>query len=165
MKVKIVFTEPSNTSIFGKFVIWAIGGRFSHVHFLFDGSSTTWTYEAYPPRVRLFPKDLYPGQGVTIDLPFNHSQAIVLKNQAILESQTKVYSANDALRIFIRNRVSRPLARWLGKWLHADKGETCSTLAVRTLRLMWPEFGGKDALEFSPDEVYQALMKLQESGW
>ncbi len=90
---------------------------------------------------------------------------MVIRDQATLESQTKVYSANDALRIFIRNRFSKKLARWLGKKLHADKGETCSTLAVKTLRLMWPEFGGKDALEFSPDEVYQAVLEKQESGW
>ena len=164
MKVKIVFTEPSG--FFGKFVKWAIGGKFSHVHFLIiDENGKVWTYEAYPPRVRFVREDLYPGQGVIIDLPMTKKNVMVIRDQATLESQTKVYSANDALRIFIRNRISRPLARWLGKWLHADKGETCSTLAVKTLRLMWPKFGGKDALEFSPDEVYQALIKLQESGW
>ena len=164
MKAKIVFTEPSG--FFGKFVKWAIGGKFSHVHFLIiDENDKVWTYEAYPPRVRYVREDLYPDQGVIINLPMTKENVMVIRDQATLESQTKVYSANDALRIFIRNRFSRPLARWLGKWLHADKGETCSTLAVRTLRLMWPKFGGKDALEFSPDEVYQAVLGKWESGW
>lgn len=171
MKVKIVFTEPSSTSFFGKIVRWAIGGRFSHVHFLFIEKATRrkkekiWTYEAFPPRVRFVPEDLYPGQGEAIELPLTQYQIKVMRDKAIIESQRKLYSANDAFRIFVRNRISKRFAQWLGKYLHADQGETCSTAGVDMLREMWPKFGGDDAFEFSPDELYQAVMEKQASGW
>ena len=163
MKIQIVFTEPG--SFFGKFVRWAIGGKFTHVHFLLLSNSRTRTYEAFPPRVRLANEDLYPEQGEVIDLPLNHYHCNVVLDAAIEASQYSIYGADDAFRIFIRNRISTKLARWLGNKWQDSHTETCSTLAIKTLRLMWPDFGGDDALEFSPDEVYRAVLEKQMKGW
>ena len=161
MKVQIVFTEPSSN--FGKFVRFMIGGKFTHAHFLFVSNRLTRTYEAFPPRIRLANENLYPDATDVIELPFNHREAEALLDVAIEDSQKCIYGADDAFRIFVRSRISKSLARWLGRKWQDSHTETCTTMVVKRLRHIWPDFGGEDAMEFTPDEVYQALLeKLKE---
>lgn len=163
MKMQIVFTEPG--SIFGKFVRLMLGGKWTHVHFLFISDKCSKTYEAFPPFVRFKNGNLYEGQGEALDLPMEEHHCMVIARAAEEAADSVIYGASDALRIFIRNRISKRMARMIGNLGRDPHTETCSTLAIRTLRLMWPDFGGEDGLEFSPDEVYAAVMEKQESGW
>ncbi len=160
MKAQIVFTGPG--SFWGKIVRAMVGGNFTHIHFLIISNRNTWTYEAFPPRVRLVNQDLYPGQGEVFDLPFTHDQCERLLDEAITVSQKSIYGLEDAFRIFVRNRISKKLASWLsGKWQDSHT-ETCTTLIIKTIRLFDPDFGGKDALEFCPDEVYEVFKTFLE---
>lgn len=159
MKTQIVFTEPSGW--LGKLVRFLIGGTFTHVHFLVYNYDDVWTYEAFPPKIRLCESDLYSEDQnqVIIDLPLSDDECRVLLKDAVMKIQKCHYGLDDSIRIFVRNRISKKLARKLGKFLQDDYSETCSTLAIKTLRLKWKEFGGKDALDFSPDEVYQVVVE------
>lgn len=162
MKIKIVFTEPG--TIFGRFVRLVIGGKWTHIHFVIEKDYRKYTYEAFPPGVRLVGKNLYLGLGEEIEIPLDKKNCQVIFDHAIYKSQNSCYGISDSLRIFIRNRISKKLARWIG-YFNSDKSETCSTLAINTLRLIWKDFGGEDALEFGPDEVYQAIIAKQRQGW
>ena len=158
-KLIVVFSKPS--TIFGKIVKFFVGGEYSHIHFLYhDNSGQLYTFEAFPPKVRRKKGDIYSQDTQErFEIPLTTRKQRQRFNDLMLDHLGNAYGGDDAFRIFVRNRISRRLARWMKRKWDSERTEVCTTLAVKVLRIIWPRFGGEDAMNFTPDEVYAEFVE------